>query len=208
MRVALAIPLVFHLAIPLIAVAMAMAILAGCTGLRPSQFDGATPAFDPVAYLEGPTRSWGVVETRGGEPRRRFRTAMLGVRDGDALVVTQDFTFDDGTTRRRVWRLRQVDAHRYDATASDVIGIATGYAYGNTFRWQYTLQVTAGNPLTRVRMQHWMYLVDGGDTLVNRVVIRKFGAIVGGTTEYFRRGAGETASVGPAASGSPAPPPW
>lgn len=49
----------------------------------------------------------------------------------------------------------------------------------------------------RVHMKHWMYLADGGDTLVNRVIISKFGIIVSEATEYFRRGAGETASVGP-----------
>ena len=170
--------------------------IAGCASLQPAQFEGAVPAFNPMTYLQGPTRSWGVFETRRGDPIRRFRTAMLGVRDGDALVVTQDFTFDDGSTQRRVWRLRQVDAHRFDATASDVVGVATGYAHGNTFRWDYTLQVKAGNPLTRVHMHHWMYLVDGGDVLVNRVIISKFGIIVRETTEYFRRGAGDTATVG------------
>lgn len=58
--------------------------LAGCDSLRPQQFEGATPQFDPIQYLEGPTRSWRVFENRRGEPRRRFRTAMIGVRDGDA----------------------------------------------------------------------------------------------------------------------------
>ena len=172
-------------------------VVAGCTGLGPPQFDGATPVFDPIAYLEGPTRAWGVIENRNGEPRRRFRAVLMGVRDGDTLVITQDFRFDDGKTRRRLWRIRRVDAHRYDATATDVVGVATGYAYGNSFRWEYILQVTPGNPLSRVRMKHWMYLVDGGDTLINRVVISKLGVVVGGTTEYFRRGAGATAGIEP-----------
>jgi len=173
-----------------------MLFLAGCAGLAPPRFDGATPAFDPIAYLEGPTRAWGVIENRNGEPRRRFRAALMGVRDGDALVITQDFTFDDGQTKRRVWRIRRVDAHRFDATATDVVGVASGYAYGNAFRWEYTLQPTPGNPFSRLRMKHWMYLTDGGDTLINRVVISKFGVVVAGTTEYFRRGAGETAGIG------------
>lgn len=95
-----------------------------------------------------------------------------------------------------VWgtgRIRRIDAHRFDATDSDVVGVATG----NTFRWEYTRHVTPGNPLARVHLKHWMYLVDGGDTLVNRVIISKFGIVIGGTTEYFRRGAGDTATVGP-----------
>ena len=33
--------------------------------------------------------------------------------------------------------------------------------------------------------------------MVNRVIISKFGIIINEATDYFRRGAGETASVGP-----------
>lgn len=168
----------------------------GCASMQPRQFADATPTFDPVAFLTGPTRSWGVMENRRGEPKSRFRTAMMGTMEGDTLTVTQNFIFEDGRRQRRVWHLQRIDAHRFDATASDVIGVATGYAYGNTFKWEYTLQVKRGNPLTRVHMKHWMYLVDGGDLLVNRVIISKFGVTVRETTEYFRRGAGSVPTVG------------
>ena len=180
-----------------VTIAVILLLLAGCSRMQAREFDSSQPVFDPVAFLTGPTRSWGVFENSNGEPTRRFRTAMLGVHDGDALVVTQDFTFDDGSTKRRVWRLKRIDAHRFDATANDVIGVATGYAYGNAFRWEYTLQVKPGNPLTRVHMKHWMYLTDGGETLVNRVIISKLGVVVSGTTEYFHRGSGDTPAVGP-----------
>jgi hypothetical protein len=171
-------------------------LLAGCASFRPADFAGGSPVFDPVAYFEGPTRSWGVFETRRGAPTRRFRTAMHGEREGDTLVISQRFTFEDGERRKRVWRLRQAGEHRYEATADDVVGVAVGHAYGNAFRWEYTLQVSPGNPLTRVRVRHWMYLVDGGDMVINRVVITKLGLIVSETTEYFRRGAGPVASIG------------
>ncbi|MEP7098217.1 MAG: DUF3833 family protein, partial [Dokdonella sp.] len=88
----------------------------------------------------------------------------------------------------RVWHMRRVDAHRFDATASDVIGVATGYAWGNTFRWEYTLQVKPGNALTHVRMHHWMTLTEDGKTMLNRVVITKLGIVIAETTEYFQRG--------------------
>ena len=51
------------------------------------------------------------------------------------------------------------------------------------------LQVDPDNRLTRVRMQHWMYLAGDRRTLVNRVVIRKFGIRIAEVTEYFQRGA-------------------
>lgn len=168
----------------------------GCASMTPQQFAGATPHFNPVTYFTGPTRSWGVIENRSGDPESRFRTTMMGRPDGDGITITQDFTFQDGRRQRRIWHLKHVDAHRYDATASDVIGVATGYAYGNAFNWQYTLQLKPGNPLSRVHMKHWMYLTNGGDVLINRVVISKLGVIVAETTEYFQRGVDDAATVG------------
>ena len=172
--------------------AVVVAVLASCVDAPTQRFDGASPAFDPIAYFEGPTHAWGVLESRGGTPKSRFKAALFGRRDGDALVLTQDFTFEDGRRQQRIWRMRRVDEHRYDATADGVIGVATGHVHGNAFRWEYTLQLKPGNPLTRVRMHHWMYLAGDGSTLVNRVTIRKFGMQVGGTTEYFQRGAAVT----------------
>lgn len=160
----------------------------GCASMRPEQFAAGTPPFDPMHYFEGQTRSWGVIESRSGEPRSTFRATMLGVRDAGGLTITQNFLFDSGRKQQRIWHIKRIDEHRFDATGSDVVGIATGYAYGNTFRWEYTLQLTPGNPLTRVRMKHWMYLAEDGDSMINRVIISKLGIVVAETTEYFRRG--------------------
>ena len=155
-------------------------------------FEGATPGFDPIAYFNGPTHSWGVLQAADGAPKSRFRAELSGHLVADDLVLTQDFTFEDGHRQQRIWHMHKVDAHRYDATANGVIGVATGYVYGNAFRWDYTLQLTP-NPLSRVQMHHWMYLAGDGVTLLNQVTIRKFGVQVGGTTEYFQRGAGVVA---------------
>ncbi len=171
-------------------------LLSACSSLAPRDFTGATPGFDPIAYFTGPTHSWGVIEARDGTPTSRFRADLVGRRQGDDLVLTQDFTFDDGRKQQRVWRLHRVDAHRFDATASDVIGVATGHAYGNSFKWDYTLQLKPGNALSRVQMHHWMYLAGDGRTLLNRVTIRKLGVQVGGTTEYFQRGEATMPGIG------------
>lgn len=54
-------------------------------------------------------------------------------------------------------------------------------------------------------MKHWMYLVDGGNLLINRVVISKLGITVRETTEYFSHGAGSLPTVGePHQAASPA----
>ncbi len=162
----------------------------GCQSLRPESFAGAELRFEPDKFFEGPTRSWGVMEDRAGHPKSRFRTEMMGRREGGGLVVTQDFTFEDGHRQQRVFRLRRIDDHRYEATANDVVGVSRGEAYGNVFHWEYTLALRPGNPLANVRFKLWMYLQADGETMINRVRITKLGVTVAETTEYFHRGSG------------------
>jgi len=171
-------------------VPFALLLLGACSSLAPHDFASATPRFEPDKFFEGPVQSWGVIENRSGSPRSRVRASLNGRRDGDGVVVTQDFTFEDGRKQQRIWKIRRLDEHRYEATSDDA-PTSVGYAYGNAFHWQYTLQLRPGSPLARVQMEHWMYLLGDGDTMINRVVIRKFGVIVGQTTEYFHRGAGQ-----------------
>ena len=188
-------------------VAWLVLLSAGACGepLAPESFAGMGPPLAPDQFFEGRTRSWGVVEDRSGEPRRRFTTEAVGHRDGAVLVLTQDLTFEDGETQRRVWRLRRTDAHSYEATANVVIGVATGEAHGNAFRWSYTLALGPDAAVSSVDLRHWMYLQDGGTTLVNRVAITKLGFVVGQVTEHFQRvpaaaADGASASLGPASA--------
>ena len=161
--------------------------VAGCGSLPPEHFIGSTPIFDPMAFFTGRTHSWGVFETRSGQPSKRFDTAATGYRKGDALLLDQTFTYEDGRTQQRHWRIRRVDDHRFEATASDVVGTATGEAYGNVFHWEYTVALKPGNPLFNVRLKQWMYLQDGGQVMVNRGTVSKLGVEMAQVTEYFRR---------------------
>ena len=166
-----------------------------CHGLKPVSFAGAEPRFEPEKFFEGPSRSWGVTENRSGQPTSRFRADLMGRREGGDLVITQDFTYQDGRQQRRVWRLRRIDDHRYEATANDVVGVSVGYAYGNVFHWEYTLALRPGNLLANVRFKLWMYLQADGETLINRVTISKLGIIVAETTEHFHRGSGPVPTI-------------
>ena len=168
--------------------------MSGCSSLQPQDFSAAVPRFEPDKFFEGPVQSWGVIETRSGSPKSRVRASLMGRREGAELAITQDFTFEDGHTQQRNWKIRRIDEHRYEAFAPDVKGPAIGYAYGNAFHWEYTLQL-GQRFFSRVRMEHWMYLLGDGQTMLNRVVIRKFGVIVAQTTEYFQRGTPQLPTV-------------
>jgi len=90
--------------------------------------------------------------------------------------------------------VRRLDDHHYEATSPSIAGVARGEAWGNVFRWDYTLIVSPGNPFSHVHMSHWMYLV-GPDTMVNRVRVSKLGITVAQITEYFQRGDGALPSI-------------
>jgi hypothetical protein len=170
-----------------VSVAALALLFAACGSMAPQQFHGAQPRFEPEKFFLGPLHSWGVVENRFGSPKSRFRVDLVGRQEGDATAISQHFTYEDGHTDQREWRVRRLDEHRYEATSPSVAGVAHGEAWGNAFRWDYMLIVNPKNPLTHVHMSHWMYLV-GQNTMVNRVVVSKLGVTVAEITEYFQRG--------------------
>lgn len=160
-------------------------LAAGCSSLPPERFKDEQPTFDPVAYFTGKTHSWGIFENRAGEPSRRFRTTCRGRMENGVLILDQDFAYDDGHHQQRHWRIRRVDAHRFEATANDVVGTGTGEAYGNAFRWEYTVALKPGNPLFNVRLKQWMYLQENRRTMLNRGTVRALGIEVAQITEQF-----------------------
>lgn len=167
---------------------------AACRSMAPQNFTEAAPRFEPLKFFEGPTHSWGVVENPRGNPIRTFRADLMGRRIGSELEISQKFTWSDGRIEERTWRVRRIDEHRYEATANDVVGRSSGEAFGNVFRWKYT--VAGATPLTNLRFHLWMYLQEDGETMINRVNITKFGVTVARTTEYFRRGTAPSTPVG------------
>ena len=57
---------------------------------------GSSPAFDPVAFFDGQTRSWGVIESRFGASSEQIVTNGLGQRDGtERLRMVQHLSFQD-----------------------------------------------------------------------------------------------------------------
>ena len=167
------------------AIALSLSLL-GCAPSLPVSSFGA-PAFDPVRFYTGHVRSWGVVENRSGEPVSEVSTDCRGEADGpDGLRMTQTLTMGDGKTQTREWRMRRVAPNRYEATANDMVGVATGESGGRAFHWTWTLATEPGNPLLDVSLEQWMYFHENG-TMVNRTMIRKLGVLLAQVTEQFER---------------------
>ncbi len=155
--------------------------------MKVSEFERGQPEFQPTKFFTGQTRSFGVMENRGGTPKQVVRTETTGRWEGDTLRLEQDLVLGDSKPQHRSWRIRKLDAHRYEATANDIVGTVQGEAYGNVFHWSFRLALAPGNPLANVRMSQWMYLQADGKTMVNHSTISKFGIIVAQVTEQFRK---------------------
>ncbi len=164
-------------------------VLAVCAGVAVAKGETklAGPPFDPIRFFTGHTRSSGVFENRAGAPTSRVRTETAGRMAGGELRIEQDLFIEGKPRQHRSWRIRRLDAHRFEGQANDIIGPVRGEAHGNHFTWTFTLAAKPGNPLYNVRMTQHMYLQPDGRTMINRSTIRKFGVLIAQVTEQFRR---------------------
>lgn len=175
--------------ISLLALCVTAGLIAGCDN-KPAQsaMAGTAPVFDPVAFFDGHTRSWGVIENRSGAPTERVVTDSHGwIDEAKQLRMVQHLTFQDGKIQERDWTLWRTGPGRFEATANDMVGSAAGEADGRMFHWQWVLARSPGNPLMNVTMNQWMYGLEDGSAMI-RTTVSKFGVIVAEVTERFTHG--------------------
>ena len=166
---------------------LALAVLTGCTGMKPSDFARQKPKLVLEDYFSGKTRAWGIFEDRFGKVRRQFIVDINGVWDGTTLTLDEHFEFNDGEKSFRQWRIRKTPDGGYVGEADDVVGTATGIASGNALNWSYVLDMKTGEKSTlRVRFDDWMFLQRGG-VLLNRARMSKFGIELGAVTISFMK---------------------
>ncbi|MEP7072240.1 MAG: DUF3833 family protein [Verrucomicrobiota bacterium] len=152
------------------------------------------PVFDPVVFFTGRAHSTGVMKYVTGSSVK-VETSTVGRFHAGLLDLEQDLQFSDGKRQHRSWRIGRLDAHHFEATANDMVGSARGEAHGNTFRWNFLLALSSGNPLTNVRLSQTMILQPDGRTVANETTITKLGLVVARVSERFvrltdQRGAG------------------
>ena len=156
---------------------LAVISIAAC-GVTPQEYENENPTMDMKTYFNGPIQAWGLFQDYREKVIKRFHVSMQGTWEGNNGTLDEHFTYSDGTTQRRVWKLSRIDQHNYTGTADDVIGEAKGQAYGHALRWQYTLALEVDDDIYHVQFDDWMYLIDE-NTVINRSVMSKFGVNVG-----------------------------
>jgi hypothetical protein len=167
---------------------LATGLLAGCAGPTPADYAAEKPALDLKTYFDGEFTAHGLFTDRSGKVVRRFTVAMTGTWEGDNGTLDERFTYSDGETQRRVWKLTKLQSKdgstRYIGRADDVVGEAQGVASGNALNWAYTLRLPVDGKVYEVQFDDWMYLMDER-VMLNKAVMSKFGVKLGEVTLSF-----------------------
>ncbi|MCZ2407875.1 MAG: DUF3833 domain-containing protein [Burkholderiales bacterium] len=162
----------------LLALLAGSAVLAGCASPQVTDYARERPLLELDRYFNGRVLAHGIFQQRGGEVVRRFTVVMDCRWEGNQGVLDEAFTYADGSTQRRVWRLTKHADGRYTGRADDVVGEAQGQTSGNAFRWNYTLRLPVDGSEYEVQFDDWMFLVDER-VMLNRATMSKFGVTLG-----------------------------
>ena len=154
------------------------AVLTGCANPQVTDYAQERPLLELDRYFTGRVLAHGVFQKRNGAVARRFTVVMDCHWEGNQGVLDEAFTYSDGSTERRIWRLTKHADGRYTGRADDVVGEAQGQTSGNAFRWNYTLRLPVDGKEYEVQFDDWMFLVDDR-VLLNRATMSKFGVTLG-----------------------------
>jgi hypothetical protein len=161
-------------------------VLAGCASPTPADYAAEKPVLDLKTYFNGELVAHGMFSDRSGKVVRRFVVQMTGTWQGNQGVLDERFTYSDGKTERRVWRLADEGGGRWSGRADDVVGVAQGLASGNALNWRYTLRLPVDDKVYEVQFDDWMVLIDER-AMLNKAVMSKFGIRLGEVTLAFTK---------------------
>jgi hypothetical protein len=169
-----------------LALALGVVAVAGCASPTPADYSGEKPLLDLRQYFSGELVAHGIFTDRSGKVVRRFVVQMTCSWQGNQGTLDERFTYSDGKSERRVWRLTDLGNGRYEGRADDVVGVAQGIAAGNALNWRYTLALPVEGRVWQVQFDDWMFLVDER-VMLNKAVMSKFGIRLGEVTLAFQR---------------------
>jgi hypothetical protein len=154
--------------------------------MKPQDFQESQQKLNLFDYFKGNTFAWGIFEDRFGNIRRQFQVDIVGLVQGDELVLDEQFHYDDGEKDQRVWRIRKTGDQTYEGEADDVIGIAKGEVQGNALHWEYFLNLKVGDTQYKVHFDDWMFLQPGG-VMINKARLSKWGIDIGHVVLFFKK---------------------
>jgi len=171
----------------LIATLAATLALGGCASQQIESYANAQPTLDLQQYFNGTLDAYGVFTDHSGTVVKRFSVVMKCEWQGNEGTLDEDFSYADGSKQKRVWHLTKQADGRYTGRAGDVVGQALGESRGNTFHWNYTLNLPVDGMVYEMQFDDWMYLMSD-KVMLNKASMRKFGVQLGEVTlSFFKR---------------------
>lgn len=158
----------------------------GCNGIDTEKYAGEQPKADIKEFFNGPIKAWGLVQDRSGNVTTRFDVDMKGSWDGDVGTLQEDFTYYDGKKQKRVWTITKNKEGKFEGTAVDIIGKATGETSGNNIYWQYTMEIPVDGTKYKVDIDDYMWAMNDG-VVINRSYLKKFGFTVAELTLIMQK---------------------
>jgi hypothetical protein len=158
--------------------------MSGCSTPKVTDYAAQKPVLELRDYFNGTLDAYGVFTDRSGQVVKRFTVVMECSWQGDQGVLDEAFSYSDGTTQRRVWRLQRLADGRFTGQADDVVGTAQGQQSGNAFHWTYTLALPVDGRVIEVQFDDWMYLMSD-KVMLNKAAMRKWGVGLGEVTLSF-----------------------
>jgi hypothetical protein len=159
-------------------------LLGGCASQQIETYAQDKPLLDLTQYFNGTLDAYGVFTDRSGTVVKRFTVVMVCTWNDNEGVLDEDFRYSDGSTQKRIWRLRKLGDGRFSGRADDVVGEARGETRGNTLHWTYTLNLPVGDNVFEVQFDDWMYLMTD-KVMLNKAAMSKFGVRLGEVTLSF-----------------------
>ncbi len=166
----------------LLAPAMTLLLLAGCTTMQVTDFSAGAPTMALDSYFPGHSVAYGIFIDRFGNVKNQFTVDCHSTWDGTTMILHEHFTYvggPNGQPTERTWMFHRTGPHAWEGTAGDIIGNAVGEDSGNGFHITYTTDLhTSPTSTLRVNVSDWM-LRQSQDVVINHTTIKKFGLTLG-----------------------------
>jgi hypothetical protein len=156
-------------------------LLFSCSSQKLSKYEEEAPKLNIKEFFNGNIKALGIVQDRSGSVISRFKVDIQARWVKNVGTLDETFYYSDKTTSKRIWTLTKTKDNLFIGEAGDVTGKAKGKSKGNTFFFEYVLQVPVQGSIYNIHVEDWMYLLDK-KTLLGRSYMTKFGFDVGEVT--------------------------
>ncbi len=143
------------------------------------------PKLNFMEFFNGQLVAHGFFKDRFNKVKKTFVVDMNCIWTGNKGILTEYFTYNDGTKFKRVWNLTS-EGGKIRGTAHDVVGEAVGEISGNALHWVYDVDLEVGSRIYRVKFDDWIYLIDQ-KTILNQSYVSKFGFDIGEVVLSIRK---------------------